>query len=79
VSTKNQDLMKLYLRRVVVTMDAMLSPPLAGLVFIRIIDSVKAYKPPHLVKYDDVRALIGVVRGDGQKDFSQRPLTFPRT
>jgi restriction system protein len=36
-----------------------------GVGFIRVIDSVKAYKPPHLVEYDDVRALIGVLHGDG--------------
>lgn len=33
---------------------------------IRIIGSVKAYKPEHLVAYDDVRALIGVLHGDRQ-------------
>ena len=33
---------------------------------IRIIDSVKAYKPEHLVDYDDVRALSGVLHGDQQ-------------
>jgi restriction system protein len=33
--------------------------------FVRVIDSVKAYKPPHLVKADDVRALIGVLQTDG--------------
>jgi restriction system protein len=31
---------------------------------IRVIDQVKAYKPPHLVRYDDVRALIGVLASD---------------
>jgi restriction system protein len=36
-----------------------------GVGFIRVIDSVKAYKPPHRVEYDDVRALIGVIQGDG--------------
>jgi restriction system protein len=35
-----------------------------GLGTIRVIDQVKAYKPPHLVEYDDVRALIGVLHGD---------------
>jgi restriction system protein len=36
-----------------------------GVGSIRVIDSVKAYRPPHLVGYDDVRALIGVLHGDG--------------
>jgi restriction system protein len=36
-----------------------------GVGFIRVIDSVKAFKPPHLVGYDDVRALIGVLHSDG--------------
>jgi restriction system protein len=31
---------------------------------IKIIDSVKAYKPGHLVKHDDVRALLGVMSGE---------------
>ena len=31
---------------------------------IRIVDSVKAYKPGHLVRHDDVRALAGVLAGD---------------
>ena len=35
-----------------------------GVGAIRIVDSVKAYKPGHLVKHDDVRALIGVLHGD---------------
>jgi restriction system protein len=35
-----------------------------GVGSIRVIDSVKAYKPPRLVRYDDVRALIGVLHGD---------------
>jgi len=30
-----------------------------------VIDQVKAYKPGHLVTADDVRALIGVLQGDG--------------
>jgi restriction system protein len=30
-----------------------------------VIDQVKAYKPPHLVAANDVRALIGVLHGDG--------------
>lgn len=36
-----------------------------GLGLIRVIDQVKAYKPGHLVTADDVRALIGVLHGDG--------------
>jgi restriction system protein len=36
-----------------------------GIGFIRVIDQVKAYKPPHLVDADDVRALMGVLGGDG--------------
>jgi restriction system protein len=36
-----------------------------GLGSIRVIDQVKAYKPGHLVTADDVRALVGVVHGDG--------------
>jgi restriction system protein len=36
-----------------------------GLGTIRIIDQVKAYKPGHLVTADDVRALMGVLQGDG--------------
>src|SRR6266446_3923140 len=35
-----------------------------GVGCIRIIDSVKAYKPSHLVRHDDVRALAGVLHGD---------------
>jgi len=35
-----------------------------GVGSVRIIDSVKAYKPGHLVKHDDVRALLGVLHGD---------------
>ena len=35
-----------------------------GIGAIRIINSVKAYKPGHLVRYDDVRALAGVLLGD---------------
>lgn len=37
-----------------------------GIGSIRIIDSVKAYKPGHLVKHDDIRALSGVMHGDHQ-------------
>ena len=36
-----------------------------GLGLVRIIDQVKAYKPGHLVTADDVRALMGVMQGDG--------------
>jgi len=36
-----------------------------GLGSVRVIDQVKAYKPAHLVTADDVRALIGVLHGDG--------------
>jgi restriction system protein len=36
-----------------------------GLGIIRIIDQVKAYTPGHLVSADDVRALMGVLQGDG--------------
>jgi restriction system protein len=36
-----------------------------GLGSVRVIDSVKAYKPPHLVKANEVRALIGVLQTDG--------------
>jgi restriction system protein len=37
-----------------------------GIGSIRIIGSVKAYKPGHLVKHDDLRALLGVLHGDQQ-------------
>lgn len=36
-----------------------------GLGTIRIIDQVKAYSPGHLVTANDVRALLGVLQGDG--------------
>ena len=36
-----------------------------GICSIRVIDQVKAYKPSHLVTANDVRALIGVLHGDG--------------
>jgi restriction system protein len=36
-----------------------------GLGSVRIIDQVKAYKPGHLVTANDVRALWGVLQGDG--------------
>lgn len=36
-----------------------------GIGTIRVIDQVKAYKPGHLVTADDVRALLGVMQGDG--------------
>jgi len=35
-----------------------------GLWTVRIIDQVKAYKPGHLVRANDVRALIGVLLSD---------------
>lgn len=35
-----------------------------GVGAVRIIGSVKAYKPGHLVRHDDVRALLGVLSGD---------------
>lgn len=35
-----------------------------GLGSIRVVDQVKAYKPGHLVKANDVRALVGVLKGD---------------
>lgn len=36
-----------------------------GVCSIRVIDQVKAYKPPHLVTANDVRALMGVLQTDG--------------
>jgi restriction system protein len=36
-----------------------------GLGTVRVIDQVKAYKPPHLVTGEEVSALIGVLQGDG--------------
>lgn len=36
-----------------------------GIGTIRVIDQVKAFKPGHLVDANDVRALIGVLQGDG--------------
>jgi restriction system protein len=36
-----------------------------GLGIIRVIDQVKAFKPPYLVTANDVRALVGVLSGDG--------------
>jgi restriction system protein len=36
-----------------------------GLGEVRIIDQVKAYKPGHLVRANDVRALMGVLQNDG--------------
>lgn len=36
-----------------------------GIGKIRVIDQVKAYKPGHLVKANDVRALMGVLQSDG--------------
>jgi len=56
-----------------------------GLGFVRVIDQVKAFRPPHLVTADDVRALIGVLQGDGASkgfltttsDFAPRLRTDP--
>lgn len=36
-----------------------------GIGTVRVIDQVKAYKPGHLVTANDVRALVGVLHGDG--------------
>lgn len=36
-----------------------------GLGVVRVVDQVKAYKPGHLVTADDVRALMGILQGDG--------------
>jgi restriction system protein len=36
-----------------------------GLGSVRVIDQVKAFRPPHLVTANDVRALMGVLQGDG--------------
>jgi restriction system protein len=36
-----------------------------GLGLVRIIDQVKAYRPPYLVTANDVRALMGVLQADG--------------
>jgi restriction system protein len=48
-----------------------------GLGSIRIIDQVKAYKPGYLVSADDVRALMGVLQGDGaSKGFLTTTLYF---
>jgi restriction system protein len=46
----------------------------------RIIGSVKAYRPGHLVKYDDIRALLGVLHGDLQasKGIITTTSDFPR-
>lgn len=51
-----------------------------GVGSIRIIGSVKAYKPGHLVRYDDVRALAGVLLGDPQatKGIVTTTSAFPR-
>jgi restriction system protein len=35
-----------------------------GVGCVKIIGSVKAYKPGHLVKHEDVRALLGVLSGE---------------
>jgi restriction system protein len=52
---------------------------------LRVIDQVKAYSPENLVTADDVRALIGVLHGDGASkgfltttsDFAPRLRTDP--
>jgi restriction system protein len=44
-----------------------------GIGCIKIIGSVKAYKPGHLVGYDDVRALLGVL--SGERDASKGVIT----
>jgi restriction system protein len=36
-----------------------------GICSIRVIEQVKAYRPPHLVAANDVRALMGVLEADG--------------
>jgi len=44
-----------------------------GIGCVKIIDSVKAYKPGNLVGYDDVRALLGVL--SGERDASKGIIT----
>jgi restriction system protein len=56
-----------------------------GLGYVRVIDQVKAFKPPHLVTADHVRALMGVLHNDGAakgfltttSDFAPRIRTDP--
>jgi restriction system protein len=56
-----------------------------GLGLVRVIDQVKAFKPDHLVGANDVRALLGVLQGDGASkgfltttsDFAPRIRTDP--
>jgi restriction system protein len=56
-----------------------------GICSVRVIDQVKAYKPPHLVTANDVRALMGVLQSDGASkgcltttaDFAPRITTDP--
>jgi restriction system protein len=56
-----------------------------GICSVRVIDQVKAYKPPHLVTANDVRALMGVLQTDGASkgcltttaDFAPRITTDP--
>lgn len=56
-----------------------------GLGFVRVIDQVKAFKPPHRVTANDVRALLGVLQGDGASkgfltttsDFAPKLMTDP--
>jgi restriction system protein len=50
-----------------------------GVLSIKIIGSVKAYKPGNLVRYDDVRALLGVLSGevDASKGVVMTTSDFP--
>lgn len=50
-----------------------------GVGCIKIIDSVKAYQPGRLVRYDDVRALLGVLSGepDASKGIITTTSSFP--
>jgi len=49
-----------------------------GIGRIRVIDQVKAYKKGHLVRYNDVRALLGVLQADGaSKGFLTTTSDFP--
>jgi restriction system protein len=56
-----------------------------GIGSVRVIDQVKAFHPSHLVTADDVRALMGVLHGDGASkgfvtttsDFAPRIMTDP--
>lgn len=49
-----------------------------GIGSIKVIDSVKAYKPDHLVEYDDIRALMGVLTADkASKGYLTTTSDFP--